>query len=148
MTEADDGWVVECSDEEVDAAFGEGQSGECRPLDGAAAIEAYRAVLRARAGETVLSWSCQFGRRPPTPQSFSDSPSEDEEVVLSHVDTSGFDFSDESSSVRLQPRRLHGAGGTPKGSAKKKTTSFENILASVRRQKNIEAREKNTRFKK
>ena len=67
-------------------------------------------------------------------------------TFFSHVDTSGFDFSDDSSAVRLHPRRFH-SSATPKGSAKKKTTSFENIVANIRRQKNIEAKEK-SRFKK
>ena len=67
--------------------------------------------------------------------------------IVSHVDTSGFDFSDDSSSVRLQPRRTPGSAAL-KGSAKKKTTIFENILASVRRQQKIEAREKTSRYKK
>lgn len=57
------------------------------------------------------------------------------------IDTSGFDFDDEPSSVRLTPRRTPGSTGL-KGSAKKKTTNFENILASVRRQKKLELREK------
>lgn len=57
------------------------------------------------------------------------------------VEISGFDFDDEPMAPKLTPRRTPGSLA-PKGSAKKKTTNFENILASVRRQKKLEAREK------
>lgn len=67
-------------------------------------------------------------------------------IFLLRIDTSGFDFDDEPATVRLTPRRTPGSVG-PKGSAKKKTTNFENVLASVRRQKKLELREK-TRFRK
>ncbi|XP_018027570.1 PAXIP1-associated glutamate-rich protein 1-like [Hyalella azteca] len=144
----EENWTIECSDEEIDQAFEEDASGNCMPKSIDAIIKACESVARARANEPVLTWKSKYGRRPPTPQSLSDSPSEDEEVSNTHVDTSGFDFSDDSSAVRLAPRRTPGSA-TLKGSAKKKTTSFENILASVRRQKKLEATEKtSSRFKK
>ncbi|KAF2365513.1 PTIP-associated protein 1 [Trinorchestia longiramus] len=147
-TMSGDDWAVDCSDEEIDNAFEEDASGNCMPVSTQEIVQACSIVPRARAGEAVLEWKSVCGRRPPTPQSVSDSPSEDEEIANTHVDTSGFDFSDDSSAVRLAPRRAPGTSAL-KGSAKKKTTSFENILASVRRQKKLEATEKTSpRFKK
>ena len=58
------------------------------------------------------------------------------------MEISGFDFDDEPVAPKLTPRRTPGSAGL-KGSAKKRTTNFENILASVRRQRKLEAIEKN-----
>ncbi|KAK7065414.1 hypothetical protein SK128_000042 [Halocaridina rubra] len=126
---------VECSDEEVEKAFTMTSFGiEPSPND---IIHLYETI--AKEGSLPISWRWEYGRRPPTP-SHNDSESEKEELE-EKVDTSGFDFDDELSAPRITPRRNPGTGGL-KGSAKKKTTNFENILASVRRQKKLEMSEK------
>lgn len=127
---------LECSDEEVQKEFTKTADGyEPSPPE---IIRLYEAL--AKDGSLPITWKWELGRRLPTP-SQSDSESEKEEETEITVDTSGFDFDDEPASVRLTPRRTPGSSG-PKGSAKKKTTNFENILASVRRQKKLELREK------
>ncbi|CAL4124906.1 unnamed protein product, partial [Meganyctiphanes norvegica] len=93
-------------------------------------------------GTLPITWYWALGKRPPTPtQEESDSEKEEE---TEKVEISGFDFDDEPATVRLTPRRQPGSAG-PKGSAKKKTTNFNDILASVRRQKKVEAKEKRKR---
>ncbi|KAG7172496.1 PAXIP1-associated glutamate-rich protein 1-like [Homarus americanus] len=126
---------IDCSDEEVQKEFTKTVYGiEPSPSE---IIRLYEAL--AKDGNLSIKWKWGLGRRLPTP-SQSDSESEKEELA-EKVDTSGFDFDDEPASVRFTPRRTPGSAG-PKGSAKKKTTNFENILASVRRQKKLELREK------
>ncbi|KAK3878560.1 hypothetical protein Pcinc_016814 [Petrolisthes cinctipes] len=131
----EDGFVIECSDEEMDKAFTMTVHGY--EPGTAEVISMYESL--SRKGNLPIKWKWDLGRRLPTP-SQSDSESEKEEEA-EKIDTSGFDFDDEPSSVRLTPRRTPGSTGL-KGSAKKKTTNFENVLASVRRQKKLELREK------
>ncbi|KAG0716585.1 PAXIP1-associated glutamate-rich protein 1A [Chionoecetes opilio] len=135
-----DKYVVECSDEEVEKQFTKGGYGY-EPSPGEV-VRLYEAV--AVEGALRLAWRWERGRRAPTP-SQSDSMSEKEEEE-EKVDTSGFDFDEDTPSVRPAPRRTPGNSGL-KGSAKKKTTSFENVLANVRRHKKLEFREK-TRSRK
>ena len=63
-------------------------------------------------------------------------------AFIFRLDTSGFDFNDEPSNVRFTPRRTPG-NAKPKGSAKKKTTDFANILASMKKQSEMALKEKN-----
>lgn len=136
-----DSFQVDCSDEEVEKAFTLTPNGlEPSPSE---IINLYEAL--AKDGTLNINWKWDYGRRPPTP-SQNDSESEKEELE-EKVDTSGFDFDDELSAVRITPRRTPGTSGL-KGSAKKKTTNFENILASVRRQKKLELSEKRSRKEK
>ncbi|XP_066983489.1 PAXIP1-associated glutamate-rich protein 1A isoform X2 [Macrobrachium rosenbergii] len=131
----EDNFQVECSDEEVDKAFSVTPNGlEPCPSE---IIRLYEAV--AKDGSIPITWKWELGRRPPTPsQNDSESEKEEEEAK---IDTSGFDFDEELSTVRITPRRTPGTSGL-KGSAKKKTTNFENILASVRRRQKLEMSEK------
>lgn len=131
-----DGFLVECSDEEVEKEFSKTAYGY-EPSVGEV-LRLYEAL--GRDGSLGLGWRWELGRRLPTP-SQSDSHSEKEEEESEKVDTSGFDFDDDTPSVRPTPRRTPGSAG-PKGSAKKKTTSFANVIANVRRHKKLEYREK------
>lgn len=133
---AGDSFVVECSDEEVEKGFTKTSYGY--EPSGAEVVRLYEAL--AQEGMLSLAWRWELGRRLPTP-SQSDSQSEKEEEELEKVDTSGFDFDEDTPSMRPAPRRTPGSSGL-KGSAKKKTTNFENILANVRRHKKLEFREK------
>ncbi|KAK8748192.1 hypothetical protein OTU49_016364 [Cherax quadricarinatus] len=131
----EDAFNLQCSEEEIEKEFTNTVYGfEPSPAE---IIRLYETL--ARDGTLPIAWKWELGRRSPTP-SQSDSESEKEKEA-EKVDTSGFDFDDEPANLRLTPRRTPGSAG-PKGSAKKKTTNFENILASVRRQKKLELREK------
>ncbi|XP_076061120.1 PAXIP1-associated glutamate-rich protein 1-like [Oratosquilla oratoria] len=136
MSMSDDDFEVECSDEEIKNEFTKGMTG-WEP-SGPEILRLYEAI--ARDGTLPIAWKWEHGRRPLTPLS-QDSDSEKEEKEDDKVDTSGFDFDDEPAAPKMTPRRTPGTG-TLKGSAKKKTPSFENILASVRRQQKQEAKEK------
>lgn len=128
-------FLVECSDEEVEKEFTKTSFGY-EPST-SEVVRLYEAL--AQDGTLNISWRWELGRRLPTP-SQSDSQSEKEEEE-EKVDTSGFDFDEDTPTVRPTPRRTPGNSGL-KGSAKKKTTNFENILANVRRHKKLEFREK------
>lgn len=59
---------------------------------------------------------------------------------------SDFDFMDEMSSPRLPVRRV--GESTPKGSAKKKTASFNGVLSTMLRHRRLEQQEINSSSKK
>lgn len=59
---------------------------------------------------------------------------------------SDFDFMDEMSSPRLPVRRM--GESTPKGSAKKKTASFNGVLSTMLRHRRLEQQEINASPKK
>ena len=59
---------------------------------------------------------------------------------------SDFDFMDEMSSPRLPVRRT--GESTPKGSAKKKTASFNGVLSTMLRHRRLEQQEINSSPKK
>lgn len=59
---------------------------------------------------------------------------------------SDFDFMDEMSSPRLPVRRV--GESTPKGSAKKKTASFNGVLSTMLRHRRLEQQEINSSPKK
>lgn len=59
---------------------------------------------------------------------------------------SDFDFMDEMSSPRLPVRRI--GESTPKGSAKKKTASFNGVLSTMLRHRRLEQQEINSSPKK
>ncbi|XP_042877461.1 uncharacterized protein LOC122256678 [Penaeus japonicus] len=137
--DAEESFRVECSDEEIQKELKNGVYVEPSATE---IIRLYEAI--AKDGALPIKWNWELGRRPLTPS--QDDSESDREEETEKIDTSGFDFDDEPATVRLTPRRTPGSVG-PKGSAKKKTTNFENVLASVRRQKKLELREK-TRFRK
>lgn len=83
-----------------------------------------------------LAWRC-LGRRPLQ----ADVPDEDPADDIQLPDMSDFDFGsdDFAQPAVTTPRRTPGAA--PRGSAKKKSTSFDKILKNMQRTKELEAKE-------
>ncbi|KAF0292644.1 hypothetical protein FJT64_009388 [Amphibalanus amphitrite] len=124
-------WSIECSDDERFADWTVEEGEPVPPLDAVQTL--YSAV---ESGETPeLVWRC-LGRR----QMDAEQPSEDEDEPVQLPDMSDFDFgADDVSQPVKTPRRQPGAA--PRGSAKKKSTSLDKILKSMKRTRELEARE-------
>jgi len=142
----DDDWAVCESDPEIDEAFTDTEEFGCIPKlaeDMKEGFENFEDILAGkRQWKDVLVWKNEFGRRPPTPKSTVTVSHQQEQETPSNIDTSGFDFDDESSTSSLHnmPRKLN-TSATPKGNTKKKQTTFDSILNNVRRQKKMEFKE-------
>lgn len=132
-------WTVPCSDEELEQELEDTPNG-ARPRRPSELQAWHQAVVEARAGGRGLAWSAPYGRRPPTPQR-EEGGSEggaEEGQDQSNVDTSGFDFSDDSGSAPVPvPRRAAARGAV----RRRAPTSFDSIVAEVRTQRR-EARER------
>ena len=124
-------WTVDCSDDE---RFADWTLAEGEPVPPPDVLQAlYAAVESGEPPELV--WRCP-GRRPAD----AELPSEDEDEPVQLPDMSGFDFGAEDVSQPVKtPRRQPGAA--PRGSAKKKSTSFDKILKSMKRTRELEARQ-------
>lgn len=130
-----DDWELPCSDDELSkngVTIGKSWMPDPSELE-----ELYKNIDKC--GILALEWKCP-GRRAPSsvPVSKENQP----EVLMSPVreEKSDFDFMDEMSSLRLRVRR--DGEHTLRGSAKKKTTSFDGILSNMIRHKRIEQMEK------
>ena len=96
-------------------------------------IELYeKLAAEAEAGKPAvldLQWKCP-GRRPPPQEQEEQQEAEEKEVAKPETKTNHMDFEDEDEAVPFAtPTRGRTPGG-PKGSARKKTTSLDNILAT------------------
>ncbi|XP_063395110.1 PAXIP1-associated glutamate-rich protein 1-like [Cydia fagiglandana] len=137
MTEVDlqgDDWDLPCSDDELSkhgTNIGKSWVVEANELE-----ELYNTIDKG--GTLSLEWKCS-GRRAPSPIPVTKESKP--EVLVSPVreEKSDFDFMDEVSSLRLRVRRE--GEDTLRGSAKKKTTSFDGILSNLIRHKRIEQME-------
>ncbi|XP_047534070.1 PAXIP1-associated glutamate-rich protein 1A [Vanessa atalanta] len=99
--------------------------------------ELYKTIEKS--GPLNLEWKCPGRRAPsPIPVSKENQPVEPSSPI--REEKSDFDFMDEVSSLRLRVRRE--GEDTLRGSAKKKTTSFDGILSNMIRHKRIEQQEK------
>ncbi|XP_026477295.1 PAXIP1-associated glutamate-rich protein 1 [Ctenocephalides felis] len=123
---SNDDWSVACSDDEL-ATDGDG-NWYPPPAD----LEVLFEELEKN-GILQLQWKCP-GRRPPSPigneetSNNSDQESNDEKK-------SNFEFMDEMSSPQI---RVRVAGENElKGSAKKKTSSFDGILLNMKRHRQL-----------
>lgn len=130
-----DDWELPCSDDELSkgATF---VGKEWLPA-AAELNELYNTIDKN--GTLPLEWKC-LGRRAPSPVHVNkDNPAEIPQSPV-REEKSDFDFMDEVSSLRLRVRR--DGEDTLRGSAKKKTTSFDGILSNMIRHKRIEQMEK------
>lgn len=130
-----DDWELPCSDDELSkTGVMIGKSWMPDPFE---LEDLYKNIDKS--GTIQLEWKCP-GRRPPSPVPVS--KENQPEIPTSPVreEKSDFDFMDEVSSLRLRVRRE--GEDTLRGSAKKKTTSFDGILSNMIRHKRIEQMEK------
>ncbi|XP_015591962.1 PAXIP1-associated glutamate-rich protein 1 [Cephus cinctus] len=140
MERNDEEWSVECSDEEkyeVDSKNG----WILKPNDIVALIEG----LEANGRILELEWKCP-GRRGPSPVPSNNHQQDHGMQEYKLEEKSDFDFMDEMSSPRLPVRRV--GESTPKGSAKKKTASFNGVLSTMLRHRRLEQQEINASPKK
>lgn len=125
-----------CSDDEIESSgiiIGNSWMPDPSELE-----ELYKTI---EINETItLEWKCP-GRRAPSPAPIN-KENQPEMMQISPVreEKSDFDFMDEMGSLHLRVRRE--GEDTLRGSAKKKTTSFNGILSNMIRHKRIEQLEK------
>ncbi|XP_063372777.1 PAXIP1-associated glutamate-rich protein 1A [Cydia amplana] len=136
MTELQgDDWDLPCSDDELSKA---GTTiGKNWVLDASELEELYNKIDKN--GTLALEWKCP-GRRAPSPVNVKKEAKMEAPQSPVKEEKSDFDFMDEVSSLRLRVRRE--GEDTLRGSAKKKTTSFDGILSNMIRHKRIEQMEK------
>ena len=107
-------------------------------------IELYeKLAAEAEAGRPAvldLQWKCP-GRRPPPQEQEEQQEAEEKEEAKPETKTNHMDFEDEEDEAVpfSTPTRGRTPGG-PKGSARKKTTSLDNVLSNMRRHR-IEEKE-------
>ncbi|CAL1678920.1 unnamed protein product [Lasius platythorax] len=133
-------WFVECSDDEkyeVNAKH----EWNIKAEDIVSLIEGLEANNRV----LELEWKCP-GRRGPSPVPSNNRQQEHGSQEYKTEEKSDFDFMDEMSSPRLPVRRV--GESTPKGSAKKKTASFNGVLSTMLRHRRLEQQEINSSPKK
>ncbi|KAK2585407.1 hypothetical protein KPH14_010079 [Odynerus spinipes] len=140
MDRNEEEWSVECSDEEKYEADSKSEwmlkSEDILSLiDG---LEANNRILE-------LEWKCP-GRRGPSPIPSYNRQQDHGSQEYKPEEKSDFDFMDEMSSPRLPVRRV--GESTPKGSAKKKTASFNGVLSTMLRHRRLEQQEINSNSKK
>lgn len=130
-----DDWELECSDDELTSNgifIGKHWMPDPNELE-----DLYKNIDKS--GTVNLEWKCP-GRRPPSPAPVSKENQPEAPASPIREEKSDFDFMDEVSSLRLRVRRE--GEDTLRGSAKKKTTSFDGILSNMIRHKRIEEMEK------
>lgn len=128
-------WDIPCSDDEL-SKIGSGEGAEW-VLDAAELDELYNSLDKL--GVPQLEWKC-LGRRAPSPVTINKESQPNLPESPIREEKSDFDFMDEVSSLHLRVRR--DGEDTLRGSAKKKTTSFDGILSNMIRHKRIEQMEK------
>ncbi|KAJ0180849.1 hypothetical protein K1T71_002934 [Dendrolimus kikuchii] len=130
-----DDWDLPCSDDELSKCgvfIGKNWMPDPGELE-----ELYKNIDKT--GTLSLEWKCP-GRRAPSPVPVSKENQSEIPVSPIREEKSDFDFMDEVSSLHLRVRRE--GEDTLRGSAKKKTTSFDGILSNMIRHKRIEQMEK------
>lgn len=130
-----DDWELACSDDELSKSgvlIGKHWMPDPNELE-----EFYKGIDKS--GTVSLNWKCP-GRRAPSPVHVSKENRPEVPASPVREEKSDFDFMDEVSSLRLRVRRE--GEDTLRGSAKKKTTSFDGILSNMIRHKRIEQMEK------
>lgn len=133
-------WLIECSDDEKYEMDGKNEW-NLKPDDILTLIEALEANNRV----SELEWKCP-GRRGPSPVPSNNRQQDNGSQEYKAEEKSDFDFMDEMSSPRLPVRRT--GESTPKGSAKKKTASFNGVLSTMLRHRRLEQQEINSSPKK
>lgn len=140
MDRADEEWSIECSDEEKYETDVKNEW-TFKSEDILSLIEALEANNRV----LELEWKCP-GRRGPSPVPSNNRQQDHGSQEYKTEEKSDFDFMDEMSSPRLPVRRL--GESAPKGSAKKKTASFNGVLSTMLRHRRLEQQEINSSPKK
>ncbi|GBP84723.1 PAXIP1-associated glutamate-rich protein 1 [Eumeta japonica] len=130
-----DNWDFPCSDDEISkAGVFDGSYWTPDPLE---LEELYNSIDKN--GTLPLEWKCP-GRRAPSPVAVNKESQPELPVSPTREERSDFDFMEEVNSLRLRVRR--DGEDALRGSAKKKTTSFDGILSNIIRHKKIEQMEK------
>lgn len=140
MERNEEDWSVECSDDEKYEIDGKNEW-TLKSDDILTLIEALEANNRV----LELEWKCP-GRRGPSPVLSNNRKQDNGSQEYKIEEKSDFDFMDEMSSPRLPVRRI--GESTPKGSAKKKTASFNGVLSTMLRHRRLEQQEINSSPKK
>lgn len=130
-----DDWSIACSDDELTkAGVLDGDRWAPDPAD----LEALYNTIE-KTGTLQLEWKCP-GRRLPSPAAQRDDNIQESPSSNSTPEKSNFDFKDEMSSLRLRVRRE--GEDTLRGSAKKKTSSFDGILSNMMRHQKLQQMER------
>ncbi|XP_011306371.1 uncharacterized protein Pa1 [Fopius arisanus] len=137
-------WTIECSDDEKYEVESK-EEWSLEPGDVLLMIDS----LNCNNYCVELEWKSP-GRRDQSPEPLNNhQPSHhlpQFSDVLQPAEKDNFDFMDEMSSPRLPVRRIGDA--VPKGSAKKKTASFNGVLSTMLRHRRLEQQEINLGSKK
>ncbi|XP_017888811.1 PAXIP1-associated glutamate-rich protein 1 [Ceratina calcarata] len=140
MERNEEDWSVECSDDEKYEVDGKNEW-TLKPDDILTLIEA----LEANNKVLELEWKCP-GKRGASPILSNNRQQDNGSQEYKTEEKSDFDFMDEMSSPRLPVRRT--GESTPRGSAKKKTASFNGVLSTMLRHRRLEQQEINSNPKK
>nr|XP_034184808.1 PAXIP1-associated glutamate-rich protein 1 [Osmia lignaria]XP_034184809.1 PAXIP1-associated glutamate-rich protein 1 [Osmia lignaria]XP_034184810.1 PAXIP1-associated glutamate-rich protein 1 [Osmia lignaria] len=140
MERNEEDWSVECSDDEK-YEMDRKNEWTLKSDDILTLIEALETNNRI----LELEWKCP-GRRGPSPVLSNNRKQDNGSQEYKIEEKSDFDFMDEMSSPRLPVRRI--GESTPKGSAKKKTASFNGVLSTMLRHRRLEQQEINSSPKK
>lgn len=136
MDRNEEDWSVDCSDDEKYEADLKGEW-IFKPDDIMNLIEGMEANNRI----LEIEWKCP-GRRGLSPAPLSNHQQDPNLQDYKPDVKSDFDFMDEMASPRLPVRRV--GESTPKGSAKKKTASFNGVLSTMLRHRRLEQQEINS----
>ena len=132
MGDNEEKWSIDCSDDE-----GKSSSAKLEPVPPPNKIVELFEALNSN-GPLPIKWSWPHGRRPPTVSSSLVEENDEESMEEKIEEKSDFDFMDEAATPVLRKGKASG----PKGSAKKKTSSFSGILSNMRRHRQQERMEK------
>ena len=143
MSATEDDWFVPCRDKEVYKETGCVEGKLKWGLKPAEADKLYHQIIAHPQGIIPLRWACP-GRRPPTPSDEEDLESEEDEGEDEDKDTGAnaandFDFEEDAPPSALTPRRPAPGSRELKGSARKKTTSFSNVISNMKRHQKMDA---------
>ncbi|KAL7292488.1 hypothetical protein TKK_0014064 [Trichogramma kaykai] len=131
MENNEENWSVECSDDEK-YEFNKKNEWIPKPDDLLALIDEMENNNRV----LKLEWKCP-GKRAPSPVTTINNHQENPTMEFKPPkENSDFDFMDEMSSPRQPVRRI--GESTPKGSAKKKTATFNGVLTTMLRHRRLE----------
>uniref|UniRef100_A0A1B6KC38 PAXIP1-associated protein 1 n=1 Tax=Graphocephala atropunctata TaxID=36148 RepID=A0A1B6KC38_9HEMI len=129
---SEDDFELACSDDEM--AMKDGVEWEPKPEE---IVELFEALDQNKI--LSLDWKCPE-RRPLTPVVEDVKQYIDHSNIEDIEDKSGFDFEDESSPMKM-PVRPHGTDLGLRGSAKKRTTNFDDILSNMARHRKLDMME-------
>lgn len=131
MGDSEEAWTVDCSDESNSS------TNKLEPVPPTAEIIRMYEALDNN-GPLPIHWKWPHGRRAPTDSSGYVEEDVEEEEETKVEEKSDFDFMDEAATPVLRKGKASG----PKGSAKKKTSSFSGILSNIKRHRQQEQMEK------